>query len=87
MSKFKLNSGFITQKMGNKTTIFAGEESILHTLNETGAYIFNGLKLGWEREKIIEGMVKKYGASKKQAKEDLEEFTGELLDKKIISEV
>lgn len=83
--KYKLNQGFITQKMGNKTTIFAGEKSILHTLNETGAYIFSGLKLGWERKKIVEGLVKKYGASKKQAKEDLEEFTRKLIDEKIIS--
>lgn len=85
--KFKLNQGFITQKMGNKTTIFAGEESILHSLNETGAYIFNGLKLGWERKKIIEGLVKKYGATKGEAEKDLDEFTKDLMDKKIITEV
>lgn len=83
--KFKLNQGFITQKMGNKTTIFAGEESILHSLNETGAYIFNGLKLGWERKKIVEGLIKKYGVAKSEAEKDLDQFTKDLVDKKIIS--
>ncbi len=85
MSKYKLNQGFITQRIGNKTTVFAGEESILFTLNETAAYIFNGIKLGWTKEKIVEGLVKKYGASKIQAEKDILGFTQELLKKKIIS--
>ena len=85
--KYKLNQGFITQKIDNKVTIFAGEESILHTLNETAAYIFQGLKLRWENKKIIKGLIEKFGATEKQAEEDLKEFTEVLLKKKIITEI
>lgn len=84
MTKYKINVGFITQKIGDKTTIFSGERSILFTLNETAAYMFNGLKLGWEKKKIINGLMDRYEISKDEAKEDLEKFTQKLLKKRII---
>lgn len=85
--RYKINIGFITQKIDDKTTIFSGEESLLHTLNDTATYIFQGLKLGWKEEKIIKGLIEKFGATQKQAKEDLEEFTKLLLKKKVITKV
>lgn len=82
--KYRLNKGFITQRIKNKTTIFSGEESTLYTLNETAAYIFQGLKLGWTIDKIVEGLKSKFGASKKEAKKDLSAFAKELTRKKIL---
>ena len=38
MTKFKINKGFITQKMDDKTVIFDGEESMLYSFNETAVY-------------------------------------------------
>ena len=84
-TKYKINQGFITQKIDEKTTIFSGEDSILHTLNDTAAYIFQGIKLGWEQEKIIAGLVETFGANPKEAEKDLNKFTDLLLKKKIIS--
>ena len=46
---YKINQGFVTQKINNKTTIFSGEDSVLYTLNETAALIFSGIKLGWDK--------------------------------------
>lgn len=86
MKRYKLNAGFITQKIDDKTTIFAGESSKLFTLNETGSFIFQGLKLGWEKEKIIGDLVKKFNVEKKQVEKDFQELLQELLDKKIIRE-
>jgi len=83
--KYKISKGFITQKIDDKTAVFAGEESVLHTLNETGAYIFQGLKLGWDEEKIVKGLMEKFGAKEKQAREDLKSFTELLLKKNILS--
>lgn len=83
---YKLNQGFITQKIGDKTTIFSGEESILFTLNETGALIFNGIKLGWDNKKINKKLMEKYKITEVEALQDIREFTKELLLKKIISE-
>lgn len=84
MKKYKINKGFITQKIGNKTTVFAGEESVLFTLNESASLIFQGLKLGWDRTKIVNGLVDQYNVEKAIAQKDVEEFTKILLEKKII---
>lgn len=82
--KYVLNKGFITQRIENKTTIFSGENSMLFTLNETAAYIFNGIKLNWEYEKIVNGLVEKYKASRKQVEKDILILIEELEAKKII---
>lgn len=83
MDKYTLSKGFITQKIGGKTTIFSGEDSVLYTLNESAAYIFQGLKLGWKNKKIIEGLVKRYEITKKRARKDIEDLIRDLLRRKI----
>ena len=84
MKKYKINKGFITQKVGNKTTIFAGEESILYTLNDTASFIFQGLKLGWEKSKIVRGLIDKYETTKNEATKDMENLIRDLQKKKIL---
>lgn len=86
MSKLKINKGFITQKIDDKTTIFSGEESKLYTLNDTAALIFQGLKLGWDEEKIAQKLNQKYGISTKEAMADIKNFKNELLGKNILVE-
>lgn len=83
--KYKINKGHITQKIDNKVTIFSGEDSVLYTLNETGAFIFQSLKMGWEKEKIIKKMTEKYHINEAEAKADVEYFTEHLLEKKILT--
>ncbi len=85
--KYKINKGFISQKMGDTITIFSGEDSLLFTLNETASYIFKSIKSGNSDDRIIAGLVKKFGAPEKTAKTDLENFIKLMLKKKIISEV
>lgn len=82
--KYNINQGYITQKIAGKIAIFAGEESILHTLNETAAYMFQGIKLGWDNQKIITGLITKFGATPIEAKKDLEEFIELLIKKNIL---
>lgn len=83
-TKYVLNSVYITQKVGNKTTVFSGEKSELITFNETAALIFQGLKLGWGQEKIIKKLTGGFDINEQNAKKDIEEFTKTLLDKKIL---
>ncbi len=82
---FKINAGFITQKIDGKVTIFEGEKSTLHTLNESAAFIFQGLKLGWDDKKIIKGLIR-MGAAPDDAEGDLADFKQLLLKKGIIIE-
>ena len=87
MTKYKINKGFITQKLDDKTVIFDGEESMLYTFNETASYIFSKLKIGWEKEKIIGGLAKIYKVKEKKAEADLNDLIKDLLKKKIICKI
>ncbi|OGG26937.1 hypothetical protein A2960_02210 [Candidatus Gottesmanbacteria bacterium RIFCSPLOWO2_01_FULL_39_12b] len=84
---YKVNKGFIVQKLGNKITIFDGEESMLYTFNETATYIFQKLKAGWDKKKIIETMLKKYKTKEEKLTADFEDLIRELKAKKIISKM
>lgn len=83
--KYKLNQGFITQKLKDKVVIFSGERSRMYTLNETAAYILNSLKLGWSEEKIQDRIQTSYKIDIKTAKDDVSSCINELVKKQIIS--
>ncbi len=85
--KYFLNKGFITQKVGDKTTIYSGEDSILYTLNETASYMLNGIKLGWEGQKIIEKIVKIYDVKQEKAELDFKDFILDLRKARILEMV
>ena len=82
--KYKVQKGLIVQKLDDKITIFDGDESVLYTFNETASFIFSKIKLGWEKEKLIDALGRKYGISERKAQNDVEEFIQELKSKKII---
>lgn len=85
--KYKINTGFITQKIDNTITIFSGDTSTLFTLNDTAVVIFEGIKLKWDIEKIADKLTAKYEISKKKVVIDIEEFIDELKKRKIISAI
>lgn len=83
--KYKINKGFIIQKLDDKTVIFDGEASVLYTFNETASFIFQKLKRGWDEDKIVRSLVKKYQVREERVREDFKQLVEELLKKKIIS--
>lgn len=83
--KYKINKGFIVQKLDDKMVIFDGEESVLYTFNNTASFIFKKIKKGEEKEKIIEMIEKKYDVKKEKAEKDFNELIDDLKKKKIIS--
>lgn len=85
MDNFRINKGFITQKIANKLTIFDSDTLILYTFNETASFIFNKIKLKCNQQKIIEDLAKKYHIDKIEAKKDITRLIKELKQKKIIS--
>ncbi len=83
--KFKLNKGYISQRIGGKTTIFSGEDSILFTLNDVGGFIVDGIKLGWEKDEIAIRLTEKFNIDQETALKDVNHFFNTLVTKKIIS--
>lgn len=85
MKKYKVNKGFITQKLGKRTVIFDGEKSVLYTFNETASYIFSKLKLKWDRKRILDSLVKNYNVKIDKAEKDFYQLLADLEANKIIS--
>lgn len=83
--KYKINKGFIVQRLDDRTVIFDGEKSLLYTFNESSTFIFSKLKVGWDKNKIIGALLKKYNVKKDRLEEDFEELILSLKSKKIIS--
>ena len=86
-SPYKINKGYIVQKLDDKTAIFDGDESMLYTFNETATYIFQKLKSGWDKKKILETMQKRYKTKEKKLSSDFDDLIRDLKAKKIISKM
>lgn len=84
--KYKVNQGFIIQKMGRNIAIFDGEKSVLYNFNETAHFIFSKIKLGFEEEQIIGALVKKFNINFNKARTDLKVLLKDLLKSGIISQ-
>ncbi len=82
--KYKIQKGLIVEKLDNDLVIFDADQSVLYTLNETAAYIFQQLKKGNEKEAIIEGLLKKYDVKKARAEKDFDELVEKLKEKGIL---
>jgi len=82
--KYRINKGFIVQKLDSKTVIFDGEESVLYTFNQTASEIFKLIKKGLEEKEIVEKIVKKYRVKGEKAEKDLNDLIFDLKKKKII---
>jgi 6-pyruvoyl-tetrahydropterin synthase len=80
----KFQKGLIIQKLDDQTVIFDADESVLYTLNETASVIFDKLKKKWDKEKIINFMLKKYDVKKERLEKDFDQLIEDLKKKKII---
>jgi len=83
--KYKINKKFIIQKLDGKIVIFDGEKSVLNTLNSTATFMFQKIKVGWDKEKIIDAITKIYSIDEESVKKDLDTLIKELVKQKIIS--
>lgn len=79
--KLKIQKGFITQRIGDKITIFDSENSLLLTLNSTATFIFDRLKKGLETKKIVAELASKFEVTEENAKKDIDEFIKTLVKK------
>lgn len=75
----RIKSGYVIRKVGVKYVIVAlgkvsEEVSRIMKVNETGAFIWNGLKDGLSQEEIAAGMVRAYAVEQENACEDVNAF-------------
>ncbi|MFA5770292.1 MAG: PqqD family protein [Patescibacteria group bacterium] len=82
--QYKIKRGLIFEKKGSKITIFDPEKSILYQFNETASFIFSKLKLGWQKEKIINVLIDKYNNEEISIKNDFINFIAKLKNRSLI---
>ena len=84
---YKINKGFIMQKMDKGILIFDPDSSTMHSLNTIGSFIFTKLKKGLGEDEICQMLVEKYLINRKVAEKDFKEFLKELIELKIVEKV
>jgi hypothetical protein len=77
----KINRNIVSRLIEGKYYLVDSKGHILHSLNETGTFIFERLKK--KRKDIIRDICKEYEATPEQAGQDLNEFIETLKSKKI----
>lgn len=82
--KYKINEGFISQKIGKKITIFDADKSILYSLNETSSFIFDKLKKGLTEKQILDSLLSNYLVKENDVKIDLKRNIQDLLKRGIL---
>lgn len=83
-TRSKIKRGLIVQKLENKTVIFDGEKSTLHTLNETATIVFKKYKLGWSAGEIASYLAKNFKVTQQKALKDVEKTLREFKQKNVI---
>lgn len=84
MKKYKITKGNITQTIGNKITIFDGDNSVLYTLNETASFIFKKIKNRHDMNDITKALINRYAVDPNEAEKDVNKLISDLISKKII---
>ena len=82
--KYKINKGFVAEKIEGKTIIFDEDKSVLYTFNETASYIFKKIKEGKKEKQIIRLLVNRYQIKEDKAKKDVGNLISELQKNRII---
>lgn len=75
----KIKSDFILRKVADSYVVVPVGKLTLNfngiiNLNETGAFLFNALQEGAEREELIEKMYNEYEVSREKAAADIDAF-------------
>lgn len=81
---FILHEHILVQKIDNNIVLLDAEASHLHSLNETGTYIFEELQKNADIGRIAELISKQFTVSKEQAKKDIVDLYETLKKKKVI---
>jgi len=87
LTKYKLQKGFVVQRYPKKLVLFDSETSTMYTLNETARFIFDRIKKGLEKKKIIADLAKRYAIAESRARKDVEDIFTNFLKHKIVKRV
>ena len=68
------NPDLSIRKIDNEVFIYDRNRSLIHTFNETGAFLWNAFEQGIEKEEIVKRLVSEYEIDETSAATDMEAF-------------
>ena len=87
----KIRSGYMLRKVMDMTVIMSiGSETYtpnqIMSLNETGAFLWEKLEKGADKQVLVDSLVKEYEIDNATADSDVDEFLNQLRKKDLIEE-
>ncbi len=81
----RIKDGYVLRQVaGNSIVIAVGEEALnfngIITINGAGAFLWNLLSDGADKEMLLSAMLKEYDIDEKTASDDIDEFIKKLKD-------
>lgn len=81
----RIKDGYVLRQVaGNSIVIAVGEEALnfngIITINGAGAFLWNLLSDGADKERLLSAMLKEYDIDEKTASDDIDEFIKKLKD-------
>ena len=85
----KIKEDFILRKIAESYIVVPVNQTALDfngiiNLNETGAFLFELLQNGAEREELVEKMLAEYDVTRDRAEKDIDKFIGKIKEADII---
>ena len=77
-------AGLTVKQIGTETIILTESGEQLHTLDQTGTYVWSEIDGKKSLGQILDGICDEYDVSRERAQADLIEFIGALEEKQII---
>lgn len=76
----KISDSFVVVPIGDAVVDFSG----LINLNETGAFLFEMLQSGAEKEQLVDALLSEYDVQSEQAQSDVDAFIAKLENAKVL---
>jgi hypothetical protein len=68
------NANLSTRKIDNEIFIYDRDRTLIHTFNDTGAFLWNLLEQGFGKEAMTKRMTDEYEIDEQSAASDIESF-------------
>ncbi len=86
----KIKDGYLLKKMLGKYMIFSASpdngSNAVHTLNETGAFLWDHVSKGLGKNELVEKLLDEYDVDRETAQKDVDAFLSRLQSLNILSE-
>ncbi len=87
----KIKNGYVLRKVADSAVVVAVGDEVVNfggmiNLNDTGAFLWERLEAGADKNQLLEAMLKEYDVTEEVASEGIEQFLNKLREAGLIEE-